>query len=206
MKLYDFPFAPNPRRVRWVMAEKGIDNIEIVPVDIISGQHKTSEYKGRVGFAHVPALELDSGQVISESVAICRYLEALYPEPNLFGRGPEETVEIEMWTRRVEMYLATPLMLFTRHTHPAMSALEAPNPAVADYNRAQAERFLKTLDRRLEGRDFIVADRLTIADIVAAIGLDFPRIVRWKPDAALANVNRWYAAMRERPAASAGKA
>lgn len=206
MKLYDFPFAPNPRRVRWFMAEKGIDDVEIVPVDILTGQHKTPEYKGRVGFAHVPALELDSGQVISESVAICRYLEALHPEPNLFGRGPEETVEIEMWTRRVEMYLATPLMLFTRHSHPAMAALEAPNPAVADYNRAQAERFLKTLDRRLEGRDFIVADRLTIADIVAAIGLDFPRIVRWKPDLELANLSRWYAAMRERPAASAGKA
>lgn len=205
MKLYDFPFAPNPRRVRWVMAEKGIEDIEIVKVDILTGQHKSADYKARVGFAHVPALELDSGQVISESVAICRYLEALYPEPNLFGRSPEETVEIEMWTRRVEMYLATPLMLKTRHTHPAMSALEAANPAVGDYNLAQAERFLKTLDRRLEGRDFIAADRITIADIVAAIGLDFPRIIQWKPDPALANVGRWYDAMRARPAASAGK-
>jgi len=206
LKLYDFPMAPNPRRVRWFMAEKGVEDVEIVPVDILTGQHKTPEYKTRVGFAHVPALELDSGQVISESVAICRYLETLHPEPNLFGRGPEETVEIEMWTRRVEMYLATPMMLVTRHTHPAMVALEQPNPAVAEYNKAQAERFLRTLDRRLEGREFIAADRITIADIVAAIGLDFPRIIRWKPDAALLNVNRWYAAMRARPAASAGKA
>ena len=205
MKLYDFPMAPNPRRVRWVMAEKGIEDIEIVPVDLISGQHKTPDYKGRVGFAHVPALELDDGRVISESIAICRYLESLHPEPNLFGRDPAETAVIEMWTRRVEMYLATPMMLFTRHTHPVMAALEAPNPAVADYNRAQAERFLRTLDRALEGREFIAADRMTMADVVAAIGLDFPRIVRWKPDAALVNVNRWYDAMRARPAANAGK-
>jgi glutathione S-transferase len=205
MKLYTFAFAPNPRRVRWVMAEKGIEDIEIVPVDITSGQHKSADYKAKVGFAHVPALELDDGRVISESVAISRYLESLYPEPNLFGRDPAETAEIEMWTRRCELYVANPMMLHTRHTHPALAALEAPNPAVGDYMKVQGERFLKTLDRRLEGRDFIAADRLTMADIVTAIGLDFPRIIQWKPDESLANVNRWYGAMRERPGFAAGK-
>ena len=206
MKLYTFAFAPNPRRVRWFMAEKGIEDIEIVPVDITQGQHKTPDYKQKVGFAHVPALELDDGRVISESVAICRYLESLYPEPNLMGRDPAETAEIEMWTRRCELYLANPMMLHTRHTHPALAVLEAPNPAVGEYMRAQGERFLRTLDRRLEDRDFIAADRLTIADIVAVIGLEFPRIIKWRPDEGLANVNRWHAAMRERPAANAGKA
>ncbi len=205
MKLYTFAFAPNPRRVRWFMAEKGVEDIELVPVDITSGAHKTPDYKSRVGFAHVPALELDDGRVISESVAICRYLEALHPEPNLMGRDPAEIAEIEMWTRRVELYLANPLMLATRHTHPALAALEAPNPAVAEYMRAQGERFLRTLDRRLEGRDFIVADRFTIADIVACIGLEFPRIIEWKPDPALANVGRWFQSVRSRPAADAGK-
>lgn len=206
MKLYDFNFAPNPRRVRWVMAEKGIEDIELVPVDIAAGQHKTADYKGKVGFAHVPALELDDGRVISESVAICRYLESLYPEPNLFGRDPAEVAEIEMWTRRVELYLANPMMLHTRHTHPALAALEAPNPAVGAYMKAQGERFLKTLDRHLEGREFIVAERITMADIVAAIGLDFPRIVQWTPDESLANVSRWQQGMKSRPAAKAGKA
>ena len=205
MKLYTFAFAPNPRRVRWFMAEKGIEDIEIVAVDITAGEHKTPDYKGKVGFAHVPALELDDGRVISESVAICRYLEALHPEPNLMGRDPAETAEIEMWTRRCELYLANPMMLATRHTHPALAVLEAPNPAVGDYMRAQGERFLKTLDRRLEGRDFVAADRLTIADIVAVIGLEFPRIIRWSPDPGLENVNRWHRALRARPAAEAGK-
>ena len=205
MKLYTFAFAPNPRRVRWVMAEKGIEDIEIVPVDITAGQHKSADYKQKVGFAHVPALERDDGRFISESVAICRYLESLYPEPNLFGRDAAETAEIEMWTRRCELYVANPMMLMTRHTHPALAALEAPNPAVGEYMKAQGERFLKTLDRHLEGRDFIVTDRLTMADIVTAIGLDFPRIVKWSPDAGLSNVNRWYEAMRARPASEAGK-
>lgn len=205
MKLYTFAYAPNPRRVRWVMAEKGITDIEIVPVDITTGQHKTPEYKAKVGFAHVPALELNDGRVISESVSISRYLESLRPEPNLFGRDAAETAVIEMWTRRCELYLANPLMLYTRHTHPALAALETPNPAVADYMKVQGERFLQTLDRRLEGRDFIVADRLTMADIVTAIGLDFPRIVKWAPSNELVNLNRWLAAVLARPGAEAGK-
>ena len=86
MKLYTSHRAPNPRRVRWVMAEKGIEDVELVEVDIMVGEHKTPEYRTRVGVPHVPALELDDGTTVSESVAICRYLEALYPEPNLFGR------------------------------------------------------------------------------------------------------------------------
>jgi glutathione S-transferase len=205
MKLYSFAFAPNPRRVRWFMAEKGIEDIEIVPVDITRGEHKAADYKEKTGFALVPALELDDGQVISESVAICRYLESRYPEPNLFGRDAAEVAVIEMWTRRCELYAANPLMLMTRHSHPALARLEAPNPAVGDYMQAQGERFMRTLDRRLESRDFIVADRLTMADIVAAIGLDFARIVKWSPDESLTNVNRWFAAMRARPGFEAGK-
>lgn len=204
--LYDFPFAPNPRRVRWFMAEKGIEDLDVAKIDITVGEHKTGEYRAKVGLPHVPALELEGGEVIAESLAICRLLESAWPEPNLFGLDPIETAQIEMWTRRMELYLANPLMLFTRLTHPALAALEQPNPAVAEYNRQSAERMLRRLDERLEGREFIAADRITMADIVAATGLDFPRIVKWKPDPALANVNRWHAAMRERPAAQAGKA
>ena len=86
MKLYTSYRAPNPRRVRWVMAEKGIDNVEFVEIDLLAGEHRTPAYRDRVGVPHVPALELDDGACISESIAICRYLEALHPEPNLFGR------------------------------------------------------------------------------------------------------------------------
>jgi glutathione S-transferase len=124
MKLYTSHRAPNPRRVRWVMAEKGIEDVELVEVDIMAGDHKTADYRARVGVPHVPALELDDGTTISESVAICRYLEALYPEPNLFGVDAREQAIVEMWTRRNEFYLANPIMLNVRHTHPLMAALE----------------------------------------------------------------------------------
>ena len=205
MKLYDTRKAPNPRRVRWVMAEKGVDDVEIVEVDIFQGHHKTAEYRGRAGLAHVPALELDDGTTLTESVAICRYLEALYPEPNLFGRDPVETAVIEMWTRRCEMYVATPLMMAVRYGHPAMAGLDgAMSEEEIGKQRASAGRMLKHVDRALSERPFIAADRITMADIVAISGMDFARLIKWRPPEALANVTRWYEAMRARPAAQAG--
>ena len=205
MKLYTSHRAPNPRRVRWVMAEKGIEDVELVEVDILTGEHKTPEYRARVGVPHVPALELDDGTTISESVAICRYLEALYPDPNLFGRDAREQAVIEMWTRRCEFYLANPIMLSVRHSHPALAALEAVQmPQLADYNRVAAEKFMKTLDRRLADHEFLAADRFTIADIVAVVGLDFARLIKYRPPEELTHLARWLAACRARPAAAAG--
>lgn len=204
MKLYDTQRAPNPRRVRWLMAEKDIEDIEIVQVDLLAGQHRTPEYRAKVGAPHVPALELDDGTCISESIAICRYLEALYPEPNLFGHDAREQAEIEMWTRRVEMYLSTPMMLTVRFTHPALAALEEPKPEVAAYNRDSAERYMKVLDRRLADHAFIAADRFTIADIVAVTGVDFGRLIKYRPPEVYAHFNRWLEACRARPAAKAG--
>jgi glutathione S-transferase len=205
MKLYDSHRAPNPRRVRWVMAEKGIEDVEIVQVDIMSGDHKTAEYRSRVGVPHVPALELDDGTTISESVAIGRYLESMYPEPNLFGHDPREQAIVEMWTRRCEFYLANPIMLNVRLTHPALAVLEATRqPQVADYNRLAAERFMKTLDRHLADHRFIALDRFTIADIVGAVGLDFARLVKYRPPEAFTHLARWLDDCRARPAAKAG--
>ena len=205
MKLYTSHRAPNPRRVRWVMAEKGIENVEVIEVDILTGEHKTPEYRTRVGVPHVPALELDDGTTVSESVAICRYLEALYPEPNLFGTDAREQAVIEMWTRRCEFYLANPLMLSVRHSHPALAALEAVQiPQLAEYNRVAAEKFMKTLDLRLADHAFIAADRFTIADIVAVVGLDFARMIKYRPPEELTHLARWLADCRARPTASAG--
>src|SRR5580658_4126341 len=121
MKLYDSRRAPNPRRVRWFMAEKGIDDIEIVEVDLLAGAHKAPEYVARAGIAQAPALTLDDGDTITESLAICRYLESIHPQPNLFGRDPKENAVIEMWTRRAELLTALPLMLAVRHSHPALA-------------------------------------------------------------------------------------
>ncbi len=205
MKLYTSHRAPNPRRVRWVMAEKGITDVEMIEVDIMVGEHKTAEYRTRVGVPHVPALELDDGTTISESVAIGRYLEAIYPEPNLFGRDAREQAIIEMWTRRCEFYLANPIMLNVRHSHPALAALEATQvQQVADYNKIAAEKFMKTLDRRLADHEFLAEDRFTIADIVAVVGLDFARLIKYRPPEELTHMARWLEACRARPAAKSG--
>jgi glutathione S-transferase len=204
MKLYDTPFAPNPRRVRWVMAEKGVDDIEIVTLNLMQGEHKEPAYLAKAGLPRVPALELDDGTVIAESIAICRYLESRYPEPNLFGRTPQETAVIEMWLRRVEFLVATPIMMWVRHTAPPLAVLETQDPAYAEHQRAVGMQGLQILDERLAGRDWIAAERLTIADIAAFIGLDFARLIRFRPPPELANLARWVEAMRARPAAAAG--
>jgi glutathione S-transferase len=202
MKLYDTPRAPNPRRVRWVMAEKGVEDIEIVSLNILDGAHKTPEYLARAGVANVPALEMDDGTTITESLAICRYLESRYPQPNLFGRTPQETAVIEMWTRRAEMLVAVPLMLGVRHSHPALAVLETQVPEVAAYNRARGLAALEMLDQRLGGSEWLGADRLTMADIVAFVGIDFTRMIKLQPPEALTNLARWATAMRARPAAA----
>ncbi len=204
MRLFDSQRAPNPRRVRWCMAEKGIADVEIVPVDIFKGEHRGADYRARAGLAHVPALELDDGTTITESVAICRYLESRYPEPNLFGRDAQESAVIEMWTRRAEMLLATPLMMAVRHSHPALAALERQVPEVAAYYRVGAERALAMFERRLGESSFIAGERLTIADIVAFTGIDFARMIKFRPAESLVQVARWADGMRQRPAAAAG--
>lgn len=204
MKLFDSRRAPNPRRVRWCMAEKGIDDIAIVSVDIMKGEHRTPAYRDRAGLAHVPVLEMDDGTAISESIAICRYLESRYPAPNLFGRNPEEIAVIEMWMRRAEMLVATPLMLAVRHSHRALAALEQQVPEIAAAHLSGAGRALPIFDQRLGQSAFIAGDTLSIADIVAFTGLDFARMVKFQPDESLAHVARWVEAMRQRPAAAAG--
>jgi glutathione S-transferase len=186
------------------MAEKGIDDIEVVDVDLFKGEHRADGYLAKTGAPNVPALEIDDDLTITESVAICRYLESLHPAPNLFGEGPRETAVIEMWTRRAEMLLATPLMMAVRHSHPALAALETQVPEIAEMNRHAGARALGFFDRRLADSEFIAADRITIADIVAAISIDFARMARFKPPEELAHVGRWYSAMMARPAAQAG--
>ncbi len=203
MKIYDAAIAPNPRRVRWVMAEKGINDIEVVAVSIPEGEHKRPEYLAKAGLPNLPMLEMDDGTAITESLAICRYLESRYPEPNLFGRDPREIAIIEMWTRRAELMVAMPFMLGVRLGHPGFAALETPAPDVAAWNQRTGLSALKVLEGRLAESPWLAADRLTIADIVAFIGIDFARIVRLRPPEELTHLNRWLEAMRERPAAKA---
>lgn len=186
------------------MAEKGIEDIEVVDIDIFGGQHRTPEYLAKAGLPNVPALEMDDGRTITESVAICRYLETRYPEPNLFGEDPCESAVVEMWMRRTEMMVATPLMMMVRHSHPAMATIETQIPEVAANNRGMADKGLKMLDRRLAESEFIACERVTMADILAATAIDFARMARFRPDAELVHLGRWREAMMARPAAKAG--
>ena len=173
MKIYSSPVAPSPRKVLIFIAEKGIENIEVEDLDIGKMEHKTPEYKKIAPNSRIPALVLDDGQVILETTAICRYLECLYPEPNMFGIDPMEIAQIEMWYSRVSFELMLPLMHGFRHTHPHMSALENQNN---EFGLAQSELAVKSLgyyEEVIKGKDFIACNRFTYADIQTVSSLQF---------------------------------
>jgi glutathione S-transferase len=203
MKLYDTPLAPNPRRVRVFLAEKGID-IPKVTIDLGKMEQKSESYAAVNPRQRTPALELDDGSVLCESIAICRYIEALHPEPNLFGRTPKEIGEIEMWSRRAELNLLSTIASAFRHLHPAMAAMEVPQVKEwGEVNKGRIVDELAFLDRQLKGRDFVCCDRFTNADITAMIGVDFLKPTRVAVPDELVELKRWHAAMATRPSAKA---
>lgn len=203
MKLYDSKFAPNPRRARIFLAEKGI-SVPTEHVDITAKEHMTPEYTAINPLQRMPALVLDDGTVIAESIAICRYFEMLHPEPPLFGVGPKETAIVEMWNRRGEMNFLANVAAVFRHTHPAMKELEVPQvTAWADANRPRVAWFLEMLDRELAKREFIAGDRYSVADITMLVGVDFMKPARLTMPEGASNVKRWHAAVSARPSASA---
>jgi len=154
MKLYDGGRAPNPRRVRVFLAEKGIE-VPLEPVDLGALEHRSAGFARINPLQRVPVLLLDDGTTIAESIAICRYFEELYPEPPLFGRGAREVAQIEMWNRRLELNLLFPVAHVFRNTHPAMKELEVPQvPAWAEVNKPRITEFLNILDWELKDRLF----------------------------------------------------
>lgn len=201
MKLYVAQYAPNPRRVAMFLAEKGITHIETVQLDLPKGEHRGGEFRAKSPLAQVPTLELDDGRTLTESRAICTYLEALYPEVNLLGADAFERASIEMWDRRAELMFAMPLMLWVRHGSPMLAPVEKnQNAEVAVYYQVQAMRMAKWLDGELSGRPWIAGERFTNADITAACGVDFAKMMRWRPGEDLPNLKRWREAIAERPA------
>jgi glutathione S-transferase len=200
--LFDQPRAPNPRRLNVFLAEKGLD-LPRREIDLMAGEHKTPDYLGHVGAAQVPALELEDGTVLTETQSICRYIEALHPEPNLTGRDALEQAVISMWQRRVEFGLFRTVAMCFRHTNPKLAVLEEQLPEWGEMNRGFIAGHLETLDRRLDGREWIAADRLTVADITALVAVDFMRIIRYPLPGELANLAAWHARIAARPSASA---
>jgi glutathione S-transferase len=203
MKLYDSKVAPNPRRARIFLAEKGI-TVPTVQVDIMLMQQKTPEYTEINPLQRMPSLVLDDGTVITESIAICRYFEMLHPEPPMFGVGAKDAAIVEMWNRRAEINFLSNVAAVFRHTHPAMKELEVPQvQAWADASRPRVTWFLELLDRELATREFIAGDRYTVADITMQVAIDFMKPGRLAMPEGVSNVKRWHAAVSARPSAAA---
>ena len=183
MKLYIAPRAPNPRRVQMFVHEKGIAGIDLVPIDLNAGEHRAAAYRAKVPVARVPALELDDGRYLSETRAICSYLEGLHPEPNLMGEDFDERAFIEMHDRRVEWYWLLPIANCIRHTHPGLAALE--QPQFPDFGRSQGEKVrnvARWLDGELAHQPYVGGARFTIADITTFIAMEFARgLMKFSP-------------------------
>ena len=203
MKLYDSKTAPNPRRLRIFLAEKGI-TVPTEQVDIMAKQHLTPEYAAINPLRRMPALVLDDGTVITESIAISRYFEVLQPEPPLFGVGAKEIALVEMWNRRCEINFFANVAAVFRHLHPAMKELEVPQiPAWAEANKPRVSWFLELLDRELAAHEFIAGDHFSVADITALCAVDFMKPARLTMPEGLSHVQRWHAAVSARPSARA---
>jgi glutathione S-transferase len=203
MKLFDGGKAPNPRRVRVFLAEKRI-SVPLVPVDMGALEHKGENVTARNPLQRLPVLELDDGTVLTESIAICRYFEELYPEPALFGTTALEKALVEMWQRRVELNLLMCVAQAFRHVHPAMKGWEVPQIAEwGEANKPKALEFLGLLDKELASREFVAGDRYSVADITGLIAIDFMKPARIAVPDELGNVRRWHGAVSARPSAAA---
>jgi len=203
MKLHQSNLSPNSRRVRVFLAEKGLD-IPYVDVDLSKGESHTPDYLNMNPMGEVPMLETDDGCYITESVAICRYFEALQPEPHLFGVTPIEMATIEMWQRRIELKWFGPLTQFWGHTSPRFAHRHGQIPEWAEQNAQAVGEFVTWLDSELSGREYIAGESFSIADILALATFDHGNAtVGLKTSPALKNLVRWHQMVSRRPSARA---
>lgn len=210
MKLYDMRQAPNPRRVRMFLAEKGVV-IPTIEVDIQAGANLRPDYLAVNPRGVVPTLVLDDGSILDESIAICRYIEGLYPEPNLFGRTPLESARIEQAQRRMEFDGMFNIASAFRNAMPAYAGRAQPGagpaaeqiPALAERGLTMARHWLDGLEHALDGRQWLAGDRFTVADITAFICLDFAKWVKLRAGPSHPNVVAYHARIKERPSSGA---
>ena len=203
MILYGAPMpAPNPRRVRMFLVEKGIDLPE-TPVDMMKREHKSPDYRAKNSLGQIPTLELDCGATISETVAICRYFEETQPEPPLFGKTALEKAHVDMWIRRIEVVLMSPVGNYWRHAHPYTAKLLTQYKDFGESNREAYANAQKWLDRELACRDFIAGHDYTMADICALSTVDFATWIGLELDPNHANLAAWRERVSARPSAAA---
>lgn len=206
MKLYDVQIAPNPRRVRIFLAEKGV-SVPLEPVNMLAGEHKSAQFLAKNPSGKVPVLELDDGTCIAESVAICRYLEALHPQPNLFGASPAELGLIEMHNRIIELELLS--QVGVSWVNGPVVAKMAPGrfkqlPEAKAQSDGRVRAFYKRLNTELGARPYIAGERFSVADITAVVAIDFAsERVELRPDDDLQNLWAWHGRIAERPSYSA---
>ena len=210
MKFYDFTLAPNPRRVRMFLAEKGIE-VPSVQINTREGEQFSDAYVAVNPNGVVPSLELDDGTCIGESVAICRYFEETNPEPPLMGRDAKDQAIVEMWNRRCELegYLAAAdtfrnaIPTFEDRALPGVRGGVPQIPALVERGKQSMQRFFKKLDAQLADNRFVAGDAFTIADITAFVAIDFGKRVEIEIPQDCKHVARWFAEVAERPSASA---
>ncbi len=203
MKLYNERNpAPNPRRVRIFLAEKGI-SIPIENVSIRERAHKSPKFKQKNSLGQLPVLELDDGTHLSESVAICRYLEELNPTPALFGFDAIARARVDMWIRRIEFAIMNPVAAVWVHTHPFTAPLGTQYKDYGESNRERAFNSMRWLDRELEGREFVAAQQFSMADIVALTTIDFAKFVGMEMPSDTPQLHAWHTRVSARPSASA---
>jgi glutathione S-transferase len=202
MKIYDSQTAPNPRRVRIFLAEKGI-SVPYEQVDIVKADNRSAEFRRKNPLGTLPVLELDDGTCIAESVAICRYFEEIHPNPPLMGTDARDRAVVEMWQRHMELELFGPITQVFRNQHPFFAGRI---PQVAEWGevcRKAAEARLAWLDSVLAEREFIAGPRYTIADITALCGIDFGRVSKIRIQPEQTHLARWHTAVSARPSAQA---
>lgn len=202
--LYDAPYpAPNPRRVRIFLAEKGL-TLPTRTLSIVEGEHKSGDFVAKYPPGQLPMLELDDGRMLGESVAICRYLEALYPDPPLFGTNPPSIGAIDMWIRRVEMTLMMPVGNVWVHTHPLTAGVVKPQyTEFGESNRPRALLAMQRFDRTLADTPFVAGDAYTMADIILLTTIDFASFIGVKMPDNLPHLADWHARISARPSARA---
>ena len=202
MILYDMNTALNPRRVRIFLAEKGI-TVPMQQVDGLNRENLSPAFLKLNSLGKTPVLELDDGTLLTESIAICRYFEALHPERPLFGSTPLEIAKIEMWMRRMEFEIVAPIVTAFQHTGQYWVGRIPQEPLCGEHARNRAYDSFAWLDRELAGREFIAGDQYSIADIVAQCGFLVGKVTGTKIPSELKELTRWYTSVVARPTARA---
>lgn len=204
MRILETRSAPNPRRVRMFLAEKNLlDQVEFIQLDLLAGDNLSDDYRRKNPTTKVPVLELDDGTCIGESMAICRYFEALQLEPPLMGRTPLEQARIEMWQRRAEFHLLLNVGMCFQHTTGYFKDRMLPVPAYGEECGRQALAFMALLDSHLADHDYLAGDQFSVADITALCAMDFARVVKLRPKPEWQHLLRWHQQVSARPSAAA---